>query len=170
MIATNAAVFVVDDDAAMRDSLRDLIRSVGLRVEIFDSAQDMNCCRCPASEENVSFHFRRAGQSVAHTECCAFPVVKDGVRKVVFGRQPALVALVEAFANSRSSPTNRWRLQNDSGETAPCRGSMQPLFPRSPKRIQVRLKITPVASSILGFARCHSTPRAAPGARVPSTA
>ena len=33
-------VFVVDDDAAMRDSLRDLIRSVGLRVELFDSAQD----------------------------------------------------------------------------------------------------------------------------------
>jgi FixJ family two-component response regulator len=40
MITTNATVFVVDDDAAMRDSLRDLIRSVGLRVELFDSAQD----------------------------------------------------------------------------------------------------------------------------------
>jgi hypothetical protein len=40
MITANATVFVVDDDAAMRDSLGDLIRSVGLRVELFDSAQD----------------------------------------------------------------------------------------------------------------------------------
>jgi FixJ family two-component response regulator len=36
----NATVFVVDDDAAMRDSLTDLIRSVGLRVELHASAQD----------------------------------------------------------------------------------------------------------------------------------
>jgi RNA polymerase sigma factor (sigma-70 family) len=33
-------VFVVDDDAAMRHSLEDLIRSVGLEVEGFSSAQD----------------------------------------------------------------------------------------------------------------------------------
>ena len=36
----NAMVFVVDDDAEMRDSLNDLIRSVGLRVELYASAQD----------------------------------------------------------------------------------------------------------------------------------
>ena len=36
----NATVFVVDDDAAMRDSLKDLIRSVGLRGELYASAQD----------------------------------------------------------------------------------------------------------------------------------
>ena len=36
----NATVFVVDDDAAMRDSLKDLIRSIGLRVELYASAQD----------------------------------------------------------------------------------------------------------------------------------
>ena len=36
----NATVFVVDDDAATRDSLNDLIRSVGLRVELYASAQD----------------------------------------------------------------------------------------------------------------------------------
>jgi FixJ family two-component response regulator len=39
-MGANATVFVVDDDAAMRDSLKDLIRSVGLRVELFTSAQD----------------------------------------------------------------------------------------------------------------------------------
>jgi FixJ family two-component response regulator len=35
-----AMVFVVDDDAPMRESLKNLIRSVGLRVEAFASAQE----------------------------------------------------------------------------------------------------------------------------------
>ena len=35
-----AVVFVVDDDVTMRRSLENLIRSVGLRVEVFASAQD----------------------------------------------------------------------------------------------------------------------------------
>ena len=33
-------VFVVDDDAPLRESLKDLLRSVGLRVEAFASAQE----------------------------------------------------------------------------------------------------------------------------------
>jgi FixJ family two-component response regulator len=33
-------VFVVDDDAPLRDSLADLLRSIGLRVETFSSAQE----------------------------------------------------------------------------------------------------------------------------------
>src|SRR5918992_2879749 len=33
-------VFVVDDDRSMRDSLRDLIRSMGLNVQTFASAQE----------------------------------------------------------------------------------------------------------------------------------
>jgi len=33
-------VFVVDDDAAVRDSLRLLLKSVGLPVEVFESGQD----------------------------------------------------------------------------------------------------------------------------------
>jgi FixJ family two-component response regulator len=40
MTETDATVFVVDDDAPMRESLRNLIRSVGLRVELFASAQE----------------------------------------------------------------------------------------------------------------------------------
>jgi FixJ family two-component response regulator len=35
-----APVFVVDDDAPMRESLKNLLRSVGLRVEAFASAQE----------------------------------------------------------------------------------------------------------------------------------
>ncbi|MBV8823808.1 MAG: DNA-binding response regulator, partial [Hyphomicrobiales bacterium] len=33
-------MFVIDDDASMRTSLSSLFRSVGLRVEVFDSASD----------------------------------------------------------------------------------------------------------------------------------
>ena len=33
-------VFVVDDDAAVRDSLRMLLKSVGLPVEVFESGQE----------------------------------------------------------------------------------------------------------------------------------
>ena len=33
-------VFVIDDDASVREALSSLIRSVGLRVEIFSSAQE----------------------------------------------------------------------------------------------------------------------------------
>jgi signal transduction histidine kinase len=36
----DAMVFVVDDDAPMRESLKNLIRSVGLRIEVFDSAEE----------------------------------------------------------------------------------------------------------------------------------
>jgi FixJ family two-component response regulator len=35
-----SVVFVVDDDASIRDALRRLIRSVGLQVEMFGSAQE----------------------------------------------------------------------------------------------------------------------------------
>jgi RNA polymerase sigma factor (sigma-70 family) len=40
MSEANTVVFVVDDDATMRESLKNLIRSVGLRVEVFASAQE----------------------------------------------------------------------------------------------------------------------------------
>src|SRR6267142_3300045 len=36
----NTFVFVVDDDASIRDSLRDLIRSAGLNVQTFASAHE----------------------------------------------------------------------------------------------------------------------------------
>jgi FixJ family two-component response regulator len=38
--ATDGLVFIVDDDAGTRESLRNLVRSVGLRVEVFASAQE----------------------------------------------------------------------------------------------------------------------------------
>jgi RNA polymerase sigma factor (sigma-70 family) len=40
MTAAESIVFVIDDDAAIRNALRSLIRSVGLQVELFGSAQE----------------------------------------------------------------------------------------------------------------------------------
>jgi RNA polymerase sigma factor (sigma-70 family) len=40
MSEPNSIVFVVDDDASLRDALKSLIRSVGLQVELFGSAQE----------------------------------------------------------------------------------------------------------------------------------
>ena len=40
MSEAGGLVFIVDDDASMRESLKNLIRSVGLRVEPFTSAQE----------------------------------------------------------------------------------------------------------------------------------
>ena len=40
MTETEAIVFIIDDDAPMRESLKNLIRSIGLRAELFASAQE----------------------------------------------------------------------------------------------------------------------------------
>jgi RNA polymerase sigma factor (sigma-70 family) len=40
MIEPNSIVFVVDDDASLREALKSLIRSVGLTVELFGSTQE----------------------------------------------------------------------------------------------------------------------------------
>src|SRR6476659_6403343 len=40
MTEPDRVVFVVDDDASLRESLKDLIGSVGLCVEVFASAQE----------------------------------------------------------------------------------------------------------------------------------
>ena len=40
MSTTEATVFVVDDDVSVREALRNLLRSVGLKVETFSTAQE----------------------------------------------------------------------------------------------------------------------------------
>jgi len=47
MTEAEAMVFVVDDDVGTRESLKNLVRSVGLRVEAFASAQDFLCSTRP---------------------------------------------------------------------------------------------------------------------------
>lgn len=40
MAEPDSIVFVVDDDGSVREALKSLIRSVGLQVELFGSAQE----------------------------------------------------------------------------------------------------------------------------------
>ena len=47
MTEGDAIVCVVDDDAPLRESLTNLLRSVGLRVAAFASAQEFLCNPCP---------------------------------------------------------------------------------------------------------------------------
>jgi DNA-binding NtrC family response regulator len=49
MDAKNALVFVVDDDSSIRESLRNLIRSAGLSVQTFASAQEFLASQLPKS-------------------------------------------------------------------------------------------------------------------------
>ena len=47
MIGEKPFVFVIDDDSSIRQSLRNLIRSAGLNVETFGSAQEFLTSECP---------------------------------------------------------------------------------------------------------------------------
>ena len=47
MTEADAIVFVVDDDERIRQSLKNLVRSVGLRVEVLASAQEFLGSKLP---------------------------------------------------------------------------------------------------------------------------
>ena len=56
-------VFVVDDDLAVRESLDSLIRSVGLRVETFSSAQEFLRHKLPEAPACLVLDIRMPGRS-----------------------------------------------------------------------------------------------------------
>ena len=56
-------VFVVDDDAAVRETLSSLFRSVGLRVELFGSARDFAKSEKPAAASCLVLDIRLPGIS-----------------------------------------------------------------------------------------------------------
>ncbi len=56
-------VFVVDDDTAVRESLDSLIRSVGLRVETFSSAQEFLRHKLPNAPACLVLDIRMPGRS-----------------------------------------------------------------------------------------------------------
>ena len=63
MSERDAMVFVVDDDAPMRESLKNLIRSVGLRVELFASAQEFLRSKRPDQPSCLVLDVRLPGLS-----------------------------------------------------------------------------------------------------------
>ena len=63
MSDVDAMVFVIDDDESMREALKSLIRSVGLRVETFASAQEFLEKRRPDVAACLILDVRMPGQS-----------------------------------------------------------------------------------------------------------
>lgn len=61
--AGESIVFIVDDDALVRDALSRLFRSVGLHVELFSSAQDLLQATLPAVPSCVVLDIRLPGLS-----------------------------------------------------------------------------------------------------------
>ena len=56
-------VFVVDDDVSVRESLRDLLESVSLRVEVFESADTFLASRLPDVASCLVLDVRLPGRS-----------------------------------------------------------------------------------------------------------
>jgi FixJ family two-component response regulator len=63
MSAEHPIVFIVDDDISVRDALRNLLRSVGLRVETFGSAQEFLATPPPDSPACLVLDVRLPGLS-----------------------------------------------------------------------------------------------------------
>jgi FixJ family two-component response regulator len=56
-------VFVIDDDASVRTALSSLIRSVGLRVEVFASASEFLSTKCTDDPSCLILDVRLPGVS-----------------------------------------------------------------------------------------------------------
>jgi FixJ family two-component response regulator len=63
MTQERAVVFVIDDDVAMRDSLQSLVRSVGLEVHSFGSAQEFLRSKRPDAPGCLVLDVRLPGES-----------------------------------------------------------------------------------------------------------
>jgi FixJ family two-component response regulator len=63
MTELQSIVFVVDDDASVREALKSLIRSVGLRVELFRSAQEFLQWKKPDAASCLILDIRLPGIS-----------------------------------------------------------------------------------------------------------
>ena len=56
-------VFVIDDDTSTRETLSSLIRSVGLRVQPFASAEEFLRCERPDADSCLVLDIRLRGMS-----------------------------------------------------------------------------------------------------------
>lgn len=63
MKETDSIVFVIDDDSSVREAIKSLIRSVGIRVETFGSAQEFLLSRRPDAPACLVLDVRMPGLS-----------------------------------------------------------------------------------------------------------
>ena len=95
-----ATVFVVDDDQAVRDSLRQLLQAVGLRVQTYASAQDFLSAYRPDTPGCLVLDIRMPGMGGLDLQS---QLVQQGVRlPIIFltghGDVPAAVQALKAGA------------------------------------------------------------------------
>jgi FixJ family two-component response regulator len=62
-MAEQPMVFVVDDDASVREALGSLLRSVGLRASVFGSTEEFMCARRPDTPSCLILDVRMPGRS-----------------------------------------------------------------------------------------------------------
>jgi FixJ family two-component response regulator len=140
-------VFVIDDDRMIREGLQSLIRSVGLRVETFGSAQDFLIAKRPDGPACLVLDVRMPGlsgldlQLKLSDEDVPIPIIfitghgdipmsvramKEGAHefltKPVRG-QDLLDAIQKAIASDR-------QLRKDRAELKEIRARFEPLTPR----------------------------------------
>jgi two-component system, LuxR family, response regulator FixJ len=97
---TDATVFVVDDDQAVRDGLRQLLQAVGLRVQTYASARDFLTTYQPDTPGCLVLDIRMPGMGGLDLQA---QLVQEGVRlPVIFltghGDVPAAVRALKAGA------------------------------------------------------------------------
>src|ERR1700682_3968932 len=63
MTERQSLVFVIDDDTSTRETLSSLIRSVGLRVQLFASAEEFLRCARPDTDSCLVLDIRLRGMS-----------------------------------------------------------------------------------------------------------
>ena len=63
MSQQNPTVYVVDDDVSVREALRNLLQSVGLKVELFDSADNFLATKATAAPSCLILDVRLPGLS-----------------------------------------------------------------------------------------------------------
>ena len=98
-MSQNGRVYVIDDDAAMRDSLDFLLGSAGLHVRLFESAQmiayDLWGSNQPVIIFSATAHFPPPAAGVAHSEMqsdlqysillVAYPDIYNNLHKLYSG-------------------------------------------------------------------------------------
>lgn len=149
----NATIFVIDDDESIRDSIGSLLRSVGLRVQVFASTaeflsgarQDVTCClvldvRLP-KENGLEFqeYLRNAGMEIPIVFITAYGDIPMTSRAFKAGAVEFLTKpfqkdqLLEAIRQALDRDRSRRRAE---AETAALRARFDSLTPREREVMQ----------------------------------
>ncbi|MDR5735777.1 MULTISPECIES: response regulator transcription factor [Caballeronia] len=144
--ASNAMVYVVDDDDSMRDAVGMLLRSVGLDVRTFASAQEFLACEMPDVPSCLILDVRLRGQSglavqeqIAASEL-GVPIVfmtahgdiAMTVKAMKAGAQDFLAKpfrdqdMLDAVANALARDEERRKSRRSVADLRVCYGSLTP--------------------------------------------